>query len=107
MSAMRTRLPDRRPCERIDLDYDGRRYHLDFGLEPGSGRVLEVFIAAPSGQSGSRADQLAADAATLISIALQHGVPVETMRRSIARVEGRAATIIGASLDALAAEAAA
>ena len=78
------------------------------------GRPRELFLTA--GKEGSMLSALLADAAVVISVALQHGVPAEALAKSIGRLPadpvtpadlegpgpGRApASPIGAALDLL------
>lgn len=64
------------------------------------GTIGEIFIDAHKQATGV-AEQ-ARDAAVLLSIALQYGVPMEEMRSAIGRDEdGRPHTIIGSALDVL------
>jgi ribonucleoside-diphosphate reductase alpha chain len=63
-------------------------------------RVGEVFING--GRTGSDMDAVTRDAAVLLSIALQYGVPVETIAHAITRESnGSASSIIGAVVDRL------
>lgn len=110
----REKLPNRRLLERHKLaaGQDGQQsFFVDIGFTR-DGRPLEVFISGPA--SGSELGALAQDAALLISLCLQHGLPAETMARTIARVPVRGqreldvvnvaepASMIGAVLDLLA-----
>jgi hypothetical protein len=67
------------------------------------GRPAEVFLS--SNKVGSGAATAACDAAVLASIALQHGVPIETLRHALMRdAAGRAIGPLGAVLDRIAEE---
>jgi hypothetical protein len=62
------------------------------------GRVGEVFI--DGAQSGSEMEGVTRDGAVLISLGLQHGVPLETMKHATSRDRNNdATTIIGAVVD--------
>jgi len=62
------------------------------------GRIAEVFLS--NHRAGSDADANACDAAVVASIALQHGVPLETIRKALMRdSHGRPRTPLGAALD--------
>jgi hypothetical protein len=65
------------------------------------GRLAELFLA--NHKSNSAADVNARDAAIAVSLALQHGVEVEIIRRALCRdSRGRASGPLGAALDCLA-----
>ena len=52
--------------------------------------------------SGQDALSIARDAAVAISLALQHGTPIETIRRAVTRGgRGEPASVLGAIVDAL------
>ena len=59
---------------------------MTLGFDPATGDVQEVFVAA--GRIGSALDNLLADVAVVVSVALQHGVPLDAMRLSMARSGG-------------------
>ena len=78
------------------------RYHVAVGQFK-DGSAGEVFIT-PQGSSGkgSMLEAIARDAAILMSIALQYGAPIETMRRAMTRDEkNQPQTFVGAVLDAM------
>jgi hypothetical protein len=65
------------------------------------GSLAEVFLT--NHRAGSDADASACDAAVIASIALQHGVPLEVIRRALMRdSRGKARTPLGAALDLIA-----
>jgi ribonucleoside-diphosphate reductase alpha chain len=109
-SAQRVKLPNRRRVVRHRITIGNQIYDVDIGLSP-LGRPMEVFIAGPS--AGSDLAAIAHDIATVISLALQHGLPPEVLAKSIARLPGQPtealelglvgdpATIIGVVLDLL------
>jgi hypothetical protein len=78
----RTRLPNRRGHPMLDFDHAGQRYTASVTRFP-TGEVAEVFINAAKG--GSDIETVARDAAILISIAAQYGVPLEAFRHAITR----------------------
>jgi hypothetical protein len=96
----RERLPNRRQCESFEF----RRAGLDFTLCAGSypnGRIAEIFLW--SHKPGSPIEAIARDAAVTVSIALQFGVPIETIRSALTKDhDGAAATVLGAALDRIA-----
>jgi hypothetical protein len=70
------------------------------------GQPAEIFIAGAKDGAGLAA--ILDDAAVVISIALQHGIPARALAKSIARIpenlDGpatKAASVIGAALDLL------
>jgi ribonucleoside-diphosphate reductase alpha chain len=99
-------LPQRRYSETFELTYGEKptRYQISIGyFELGllAGYPAEVFITGP--KAGSDVEAVARDAAVILSIALQHGVPVDVMAHSITRNnDGSPSTIMGAVLDQLA-----
>ena len=98
----REALPQRRLCETYELQHGGKRatFHVTHGHHP-DGRVGEVFITGA--KSGTEVEANVRDCAILVSLALQHGVPVQTMVAAITREgDGSPSTIIGAVLDQLA-----
>lgn len=107
----RNRLPNRRRLVRHHLKVGEQTYAVDIGLSP-LARPTELFITGPA--AGSELAAITHDIATVISIALQHGVPPAVLAKSVARQPGRLteklemglvedpATIIGAVLDLLA-----
>lgn len=104
----RTRLPDRRPSVNLPVvwrtDTGEQQFVLTAGYSPDTGALAEVFYS--DGQkTGSQLQHTVQDACVLISVALQHGVTVAELARSIGRVPlygaTAAASPIGAILDAL------
>ena len=65
--------------------------------------ATEIFLS--NGRVNSHADTAARDSAVVASLALQHGVPAETLRRALLRdSQGRASGPLGLALDRIAAE---
>lgn len=94
-------LPNRRAGENFELRHGGQTtpFVITLGRYP-DGRVGEVFIAGS--KSGSAFDAVARDGAILLSLALQHGVPLETIKHAVTReADGSASTIVGAVVDRL------
>lgn len=95
----RATLPQRRRQETFDLDHGGQRYSVSIGLD-GNGEIGEVFVQAH--KRASDIEAAARDAAILISLAMQHGVPLAQLREGVTRgVQGEPASVIGAVLDAM------
>jgi hypothetical protein len=101
MNAARQRLPDRRLCESFAFQCAGMAYIASISRFP-NGDLAEIFIS--NHKCGSDADSAAKDSAVVCSIALQYGVPLETIRRALMRdSRGNASSPLGRALDILAA----
>jgi len=91
------------PLRRIAISWSARFYNREFAITAGlypSGRIGEVF--AMSDKIGSDMQALTRDGAILISLALQHGCPLETMQHAISRnPDNTASSFIGALIDEL------
>ena len=97
----RRRLPNRRPAETFEFQCGAHRYIATVAYFPGTDQLAEVFLS--NGRAGSDADAAAKDSAVVCSIALQFGVPVDTIRKALMRdARGRASSPLGAALDLLA-----
>jgi len=100
----RNTLPQRRYGETFDLRHGGQNtaFTVTVGFYP-DGRPGEVFISGA--KVGSEVEAVARDGAVLLSIALQYGVPLETITHAITRNgDGSPSTIVGAVVDRLANE---
>jgi len=94
-------LPQRREAETFDIEFGGigLKYLVTVGRYEG-GDVGEVFINFP--KSGAQAEAIARDGAVLLSLALQYGVPLDTIAHAITRDgQGAPSSIIGAVVDKL------
>ena len=94
-------LPNRRYCETVKLRHGNGRaaYHVTIGRYE-DGRLGEIFIS--TNQVGTAIDAMARDLAVLISLSLQHGCALETIKHAITReANGEPATIAGAVVDKL------
>jgi ribonucleoside-diphosphate reductase alpha chain len=97
----RQRLPNRRLSETFNLESQGLRFTATVARFA-DGSVGEAFLQ--NHKAGSMAGINAQDAAVVCSIALQHGVPLETIRRALMRdSHGRASGPLGVALDKVAA----
>jgi hypothetical protein len=100
----RTPLPQRRHSETFELEHGGqrRKYSVTLGYYGGPGsKVGEVFVTGA--KAGSEAEANARDAAILLSLALQHGVPLDTIKHAITReADSSPSTVIGRVVDRLA-----
>jgi hypothetical protein len=75
-------------------------YTVTFSRFP-DGRVGEVFLQ--NHKPGSQSDFNARDSAIVCSLALQHGVALEVIRRALLRdPRGNASTPLGCALDRIA-----
>src|SRR3954447_2367130 len=102
MSA-RERLRNRRASSTFGFECNGLPYLATVSFFPGSRRLAEIFIG--NSKSGSHSDAAAKDAAVVCSIALQHGVSVEVIRKALLRdSQGHASSPLGAAIDRLTAE---
>jgi ribonucleoside-diphosphate reductase alpha chain len=99
----RQRLPNRRTSTAQQLHHQGTTYDVTVGLYT-DGQPGEVFI--DGAKIGSTMSHLVHDVAVMISIAMQHKVPVPVMAAAMARVgvDGAPHSIAGAVLDLLAEE---
>lgn len=94
----RIRLPNRRPHETHDLEFQGQQFTLGVGRFD-DGSLAEIFVDA---EKTSQFTAIARDAAVCLSIALQHGVPSQAMRDAVTRESnGEPAGLVGAVLDFL------
>lgn len=95
----RNKLPSRRPSENFNLEVGGMKYVATVGYDP-TGKPAEIFIN--SVRMSSFADVNASDAAVAVSLALQHGVPVDILRTAMKRNgDGTAQGPLGEALDRL------
>ena len=100
---VRRELPQRRRCETFELEYGGfdKKYFVTVGYYD-DGALGEVFINFP--KSGMQAEAIARDGAVLLSLALQHGVPLEAIRGALTRdTNNEPGSIVGAVVDKLSA----
>jgi hypothetical protein len=98
----RNALPARRQSETFKLRHGDQRsaYHITLGFYADH-TLGEVFISTNS--VGTAIDAMARDIAVLMSLGLQHGCSVETMRDALTREhDGSPSTIAGAVADKLA-----
>ena len=94
-------LPHRRYGETFEIDHGAHRWPfvVTVGRYP-DGTVGEVFVSG--GKSGTDLEACVRDMAILVSLALQHGVELDTMASAITReANGDPSTVIGRVLDRL------
>jgi hypothetical protein len=100
---VRRSLPNRRPQELINFEHDGRCYTAGIGRFEDGG-LAEIFMNV-SGRAGGMVEVLARDTAVAVSLCLQFGCGVETLRRALMRdSQGQASGPVGKLLDLLASE---
>ena len=96
---MRRVLPQRRAAETFDLRFWNQPFTVTVGVYA-DGTPGEVFI--DGGKTGQDVQSTARDAAVVLSLALQYGVPIEAIRHAVTRSgSGEAASILGAIVDRL------
>jgi hypothetical protein len=83
----RQRLPNRRGNEIVDFEHAGQRYTAAISRFP-SGDLAEIFLTC--GKYGAAVHLHAQDSAVLASLALQSGVPVETILHAVKGPIGQA-----------------
>ena len=113
-TSTRQRLPNRRDSRIETLEVAGQTFEACVGLCPETGQPREIFLNGR--REGSQFDAMLADAATCISVALQFGVPIHALVKSVGRAPDlstmpgsldqlnagrRPATAIGAAIDLL------
>lgn len=93
-------LPQRRSSENFDLKFWNQPWAVTIGLYP-DGLPGEVFVNAKR-TPGSAIDAMTRDAAILLSLCLQYGVPLDTIAGALTRNEdGTPSGILGAICDQL------
>jgi hypothetical protein len=94
-------LPMRRRCETFEVAFGGltKSHTVSVGYYDDN-RPGEVFING--GKSGEAVEAIARDGAVLLSMALQHGVSLDTISHAITRDgQDAPASIVGAVVDRL------
>ena len=92
-------LPQRRRAETFTVVHWNQPFTVTAGFF-NDGTVGEVFVDAR--KTGGDVEAITRDAAVLLSLGLQHGTPIETIRRAVTRgASGEPASILGAIIDAL------
>src|SRR6516162_9681060 len=100
-SPTRRRLPNWRAHLVLDFEHGGFSYTAGVGFFDDDRRQpAEIFLT--TGKHGTVLDTNARDAAVAASLLLQHGCPVETLRRALTRnADGSASGPIARVLDLL------
>jgi len=99
----RQHLPNRRPNESVEVEFEGAHYIVTIGYRL-NGKPAEVFCHGA--RSGSAMDRLLDDACVTLSLLLQYGVDPAVLAHSMGRLHGgaAAASIIGTMVDIVAAQ---
>ncbi len=93
----RNPLPQRRDSETIDFRFWNQPLSMTVGYYD-DGTPGEVFI--DGGKTGQDVQSTARDAAVVLSIALQHGMPLDTIRHAVTRNgSGEPGSVLGAIVD--------
>ncbi len=79
----RTRLPNRRDNHVETLVVGGLEFTATVGFDPATDQPRELFL--DGGKGGSHFAALLADVATSISVAIQYGVPLAALAKSVGR----------------------
>ena len=96
---IRRTLPQRRAAETFDLRFWSQPFTVTLGFYA-DGTPGEVFIDGC--KTGNDIESIARDAGVLLSLALQHGVPPETIRHAATRgTSEEPASILGAVVDSI------
>jgi len=112
MTGDRRVLPQRRPTFTFDIHDEGGRIDMTVAYSifepPGSApphTVAEIFVT--SRKIGSGMEAVARDAAILLSLAVQYGCPLDTIRGALTRnQDGSAQSLMGRVVDRVMKEAA-
>jgi hypothetical protein len=95
----RDRLSNRRLSENFSFKCNGQDYTATYSTFADNS-LAEIFLS--NGKIGSDSDAAARDSAVVCSIALQHGTPVDVIRRALLRdPRGVASSPLGMALDIL------
>jgi ribonucleoside-diphosphate reductase alpha chain len=93
----RRKLADRRPSTTFDFRCNSLAYSATIARYP-NGDLAEIFIN--NSKVGSDSDSAAKDSAVVCSLALQHGIPLNTIRKALLRdPRGIASSPLGVALD--------
>ncbi len=98
-TTVRNRLANRRPSVSFNFECN-LAYTATISVYP-NGDLAEIFIS--NSKAGSQSDSAAKDSAVVCSIALQHGVPLDVIRKALLRdPRGKASSPLGVALDLIA-----
>ena len=95
--------PKQRAGETFNFDCGSHRYVATVSNFPNSDRLVEIFLG--DRRAGSEIDAAAKDSVVVASLSLQHGVPVDVIRKALLRdSQGRASSPLGCALDFIVAD---
>jgi hypothetical protein len=98
--AARRRLPNRRANSTFSFDWLGMKFTATIARFDDRS-LAEIFLT--NGRVNSHADTAARDSAVIASLALQHGVDLDVMRKALLRdASGVASGPLGTALDMIA-----
>jgi hypothetical protein len=93
----RHRLPNRRQSPAIEFEHNRVRYTSQVSYDA-TGALREMFLNA--GKEGTAADIVGRECATILSIALQYNVPLETIENALPKLaNGLPAGPVGMALS--------
>lgn len=93
----RETLPNRRRQESIDFTFNGVGFTASIGRYP-DGRIGEVFLECE--KTTASIESVGRDAAIVLSIALQHGARLDSIRDALTKdQDGGPASVVGKLLD--------
>lgn len=93
----RKKLPDRHESIIEKIEFAGVKYHLGFSYDPAEPRVAAVWVDGP--KAGSDLQAACHDAAAVVSIALQYGIPVAELADTVDMPHGQPVSTLGAVLQ--------
>lgn len=98
----RKKLPDRRPNLTVQTEWGPHPIAVTVGLDLATAKPAEVFADT---LKGGQMQATVADACVLISIALQHGISIDELGKSLARepdvMQGGDATIAASPIGVI------
>jgi hypothetical protein len=102
MTALRTRLPNRRESTTFSFGCGAHHYVATVSYFA-TGELAEIFLG--NGRAGSHLGAVACDSAVVASIGFQYGIPLDVIRRALLRDgAGAPSSPLGCALDILANE---
>jgi hypothetical protein len=95
-------LSQRRPVATFELHHDNQTYQISVGYFCDGNRLEPAEVFVNGAKVGSMVEAIARDAAVLLSIAMQYGVPLKVLAGAVTREgDNSAASIIGRIVDRL------
>jgi hypothetical protein len=97
----RKTLPQRRHTESFEVPFWKQRWHVTVGFYADHVTPGEIFINALR-TPGTELDAVCRDSAILLSLAMQHGTPIDIIKGALTRnADGSPSSIVGAIVDRL------